>query len=388
MDMLGASAESPDKLSLEWLCGRLAEHPRRRWIPKRGSMRSLRLRRLTAALMLVLCAVSLGATLLPVGASATHGPSGCGPSPAWIESATVPAESESPLPSCFASSSGHAEAVLSIVNNRPYAQLITVSGATLDLAESSFHDSLEAALSRMLDNSSSPNTPSLFLLGPAEEVSLTIDRPPPGAAQVVHIDPASDNDFAVAALAWRLLSTAAKHLSLPAGVEDCIAQTLDEGLSDPPQPELSLRQIHACVNASGLSGEAQRLLRKLAGSLLRDDYFHEVIHREGTEPHPARIAYTVAASDPYLVNPAIHLTATKGPEVPAGGRTVTHLTAAGGAPPYRFYFVPEAGGPGVPDWVKLAADGTLVIEPPVGSTVVDVPVEVVDSNGEHSDVAY
>ena len=50
--------------------------------------------------------------------------------------------------------------------------------------------------------------------------------------------------------------------------------------------------------------------------------------------------------------------------------------------------MPEPGGPSVPPWLRLAADGTLTIEPPIGATSVNLPVEVVDSNGEHSVVPY
>ncbi len=35
--------------------------------------------------------------------------------------------------------------------------------------------------------------------------------------------------------------------------------------------------------------------------------------------------------------------------------------------------------PGVPSWLKLAPDGTLIVEPPVGVIAVNLPVEVVDS---------
>ena len=67
--------------------------------------------------------------------------------------------------------------------------------------------------------------------------------------------------------------------------------------------------------------------------------------------------------------------------MPGGRTTVEHLSATGGTPPYRFYLVPEPGGPGVPSWLHLAADGTLTLEPPAGVAAVTLPVEVVDSNG-------
>ena len=262
-----------------------------------------------------------------------------------------------------------------------------MGGAQLDLSESSFGGSLEGALSKLLASASSGMGPSAFLLGPGEGAKLAIDRPAPGEAQRVNVDPASVNAFAVGALAWTLLSTAAKHLSLPTATQSCIAAVVYGALSSPPQPAEALRRMHACVNASGLSRNA-KLLRKLASRVLRRRFFSEVIHREGTESRSARIAFQISPSNPNLINPAIHLGPASFGTLPGGQRTVEHLSATGGTPPYRFYIVPEPGGPGVPSWLQLAAAGTLTVEPPVGATAVSLPVEVVDSNGEHSVVPY
>lgn len=336
----------------------------------------------------LLCAVSLSAALPSASTAATAKqvrPADCAGTPMWIESATVLDEGQNPLPSCFSDASDQAEAVLSIANNRPYAQLITVSGAMLDLAESSFDGLLEQTLSRLLASSPSPTGATAFLLGPGQRASLAIDRSAPGPAQIVHIDPAPDNAFAVAALAWAVLSAAEQYLSLPRAIESCIAAAVRGGLSTPPSPERALRRIHACVNQS--SGAPRALLQALAARLLRNDSFRKVIHREGTESHPARIAYAVSASNPNLPNPAILLGLASLGTLPGDRLSVRHLSASGGTPPYRFYLVPEPGGPAVPAWVHLAADGTLMLEPPAGTTSVAVPVEVVDSNGEHSVVA-
>ena len=340
-----------------------------------------------ATLPALLCAMCVSAALAGASSGATQSPigsSGCGPTPSWIEQATVSQGPEEALTSCFLSSSSQAEAVLRITNNRPYAQLITVTGATLDLAESAFPQPLEAALSRLLANLSPAGTPSPFLLGPGQGASVSIDRPPPGGAQVVHLYPAPGNAFAVGALAWNLLSSASRSTSLPAITQSCIAAAVHGALSTPPEPEEALRRMHACVDAAPLSANSERQLKKLAGSALRDAAFRQVIHREGTEADPARIAYSTTPSDPNLPNAAIHLSPANIGTLRVGQLTVRHLTATGGAPPYRFYLVPEAGGPAVPSWLKLAADGTLSIEPLTAGSSVNLSVEVVDSNGEHS----
>jgi hypothetical protein len=340
--------------------------------------------------MATLCAVALSTLVQPASSAPAPSaePSGCAARPSWIESASTPEGGGNPFESCFSGRSSLAEAVLSITNNRPYAQLLTVTGTTLDLAESGFAGSAEAALSAALADVSPASGPSAFLLGPSQSAILAIDRPPPGPAQVVDIVAAPANAFAVAALAWRLLSAAAMRLSLPASTRSCIASAVYGALQGPPQPEAALERVHACVNGAPLTSRAKRILRALAASLLIDRAFREVIHRQGTEPHPARIAFTVAPSDPYLVNPAIQLQGANIGSIPSDSRSVRHLSATGGVPPYRFYIVPEPGGPAVPSWLHLAADGTLIIEPPLSSVAVNLAVEVVDSNGEHSVVDY
>jgi hypothetical protein len=340
---------------------------------------------LRVVLAVVVCAFASAAALSTVSGAAgvsRANPSGCGQGPIWVQGASLIDGAQEQLPSCFSNASSQAEAVLSVANNRRYAQLITVSGASLDLAESSFHGSLETTLARLLANSGSPDGPAAFLLGPGDSATLALDRPAPGPAQIVHIGPAPSNAFAVGALVWELLNSASKRVRPSLDVQGCIASALTGALTGPPAPERALLRIHACVNAT--SGRPRRVLRGLAGRVLRDRFFRQVIHREGTEPHPSRIAYTVPASNPNLANPAIQLGPASLGVVPVGRRTVRHLTASGGAPPYRFYLVQEPGAPGVPSWTHLAADGTLMIEPPAGTTSVAVAVEVVDSNGEHS----
>jgi hypothetical protein len=278
--------------------------------------------------------------------------------------------------------------VLVLANNRPYAQLITVSGATVDLAQSAFARPLEAAFSKLLAQSSRGGAPSAFLLGPEQTATLAIDRPAPGGAHQVHIDPAPDNAFAVASLAWTLLSTASERHLLSAAAESCAASALDRALPAPPRPEQALRRLHSCVNAAGLPRPAEGLLRALAGRLLRDGLFKRVIQRHGTEPDPARIAFTIAASNPELIDPDIRLGPSSFGTVQGGRTTVEHLSATGGKPPYRFYIQTEPGVAGAPSWLRLAADGTLTLEPAPNAGAVTLEVEVVDSTGAHSVTPY
>ena len=142
--------------------------------------------------------------------------------------------------------------------------------------------------------------------------------------------------------------------------------------------------MHACLNAAPVSGRAGQLLRALAARLLRGALFQRVIHRQGTEPHPARIASRSPPRTPNSSTPTSGSARRASPRAGRARRIVEHLTATGGTPPYRFYIVPEPGGPGVPSWLHLASDGTLTLEPPPGVAPVTLPVEVVDSTGQHS----
>jgi hypothetical protein len=339
----------------------------------------------------VLCAMTLSAVLVPASPAASPNranlPGGCGPTPSWISSASLPEERQDPLPSCFSGKSSQAEAVLSILNNRPYAQLLTVSGAQLDLAESSFAGSLEGALARLLARSGLGTGPSPFLLGPGQRATLVIDRPAPGQAQTVLIAPVREDAFAVAALAWGLLSAAAGDRSLSTATRTCVASAVYGAVSTPHHPMRALERMHVCVNAASVPALAMRRLRRLAARLLRDHLFEEFVDLRVGEPHPVRIAFTISGSNPDLINSDIHLGPASFETLPNRHRTIEHLSATGGVPPYRFYIVPEPGGPGVPSWLHLASDGTLTVEPPVGFAAVTLPVEVVDSHGEHSVLA-
>src|SRR5277367_5778623 len=141
------------------------------WLSGRGvKVTSVHKSAARAGLMATLCAVALVALVQSASPAAapSAGPSGCAVRPSWIESATTPEEGQNPFEGCFSDRSSVAEAVLNITNNRPYAQLLTVSGTALDLAESEFAGSEEAAFSRLLANLSPASGPPAFLLGPSK----------------------------------------------------------------------------------------------------------------------------------------------------------------------------------------------------------------------------
>ncbi len=348
--------------------------------------------RAARALRASICGLLLSALLAPdqspAGTAPAAMPEGCGAAPTWVAGASLLDEARDPLPSCFSNASTMAEALVSIADNRSYAELVSVRGAAVDMLASTFGSPLEGGFARSLADSSSAEGPAEYLLGPRQRVVLALERPPPGAGQEVVVEAAQGNPVGVAALAYALVSEAAERRVLPGATESCVAAAVARAAVRPRHPERALRRMHSCVNGAPLSSRAKRLLVGLADRLLRGRLFEQVVHLWGTDNAPTRSSFTIAATNPNLINPHIQLDTTDLGTLPGGRRTIRHLSASGGAPPYRFYIVPEPGGPGVPSWLELAPGGTLVVEPPAGTTSVSLPIEVVDANGEHSVVPY
>jgi alpha-tubulin suppressor-like RCC1 family protein len=318
-------------------------------------------------------------------------PGKCGQPPSWVDSVTLPDSNQDPLPACFNSeySLSETEAVLNVVNNRGYAQTVTVSGAEIDVAKSVFASSFEGQIGKLLAQPSSGNGPSAFVLGPGESASITIDAPPPQlAAQEVHIDPAPKTASGVGELAWALLTTAKDQIGVPLDIENCVMAAVYNTVSADRGPDSAIAQMHSCVDAAA-TGTAKGVLEKLAYGLLVDDFFYKIIDLEGDELYPAQIGFTIPGSNPTFTNPNIHIGPANYGTLPDGQTTVEHLTATGGVPPYRYYIWNEPENAAkVPSWVKLATDGTLTIEPPASASgEVSFYVYAFDSKGEHSPFA-
>ena len=316
-------------------------------------------------------------------------PGACGSTPSWIDSVTLPDSNQDPLPACFSSKSDQAEAVLNVVNNRGYAQTITVSGAKIDVAKSVFASSFDGQIGKLLAQLSSGNGPSAFELGPGENASVTIDRPPPQQAAVdIHIDPAAKTASGMGELAWALLTTAKDQIGVPLNVENCVMAAVYNTVSADRGPDNAIAQMHSCVDAAA-TGTAKGVLEKLAYGLLVDDFFYKIVDLEGDELYPAQIGFTIPGSNPTFTNPNIHIGPANYGTLPDGQTTVEHLTATGGTAPYRYYIWNEpANMAGVPSWVSLASDGTLTIEPPASASgEVSFYVYAFDGKGEHSPFA-
>ncbi len=316
-------------------------------------------------------------------------PSGCGGSPSWLDEVSLPDSNQDPLPVCFSSTSNNAEAVLNMVNNRGYAQVITISGAKIDVAKSHFADSLEGEAATLFAALGSKGNSSTFILGPGDSATVTIDRPTPQqAAQEVHIDQAPEVASGVGELAWAVLSTASDSVSVPVDRVNCIMSAVYNASSSGSDPSSAIDQMHSCIDAAA-AGTAKDLLKKLSYGLLVDDFFYKVIDLEGDSLYPPQTGFTIPGSNPTFTSPDIHISPLNLGTLPDGQTTTVQLTATGGTAPYLFYIWNEpVNAAKVPSWVHLATDGTLTIEPPEGASgEVSFAVYAFDANGDHSPFA-
>jgi hypothetical protein len=316
-------------------------------------------------------------------------PSGCGGAPRWVDEVSLPDSNEDPLPICFSNSSNEAEAVLNMVNNRGYVQVVTISGAKVDVTKSLFADSLEGEVAKLFADLGSGGSSSTFILGPGDSATITIDRPPPQqAAQEVHIDQAAQVVSGVGELAWALLSTASDAVSVPVDRTDCIMTAVYNAASSGRGPSSAIDQMHSCIDAAA-SGTAKDVLQKLSYGLLVDDFFYKVIDLEGDSLYPPQTGFTIPGSNPTFTSPNIHISPLNLGTLPDGQTTTVQLTATGGTAPYLFYIWNEPiNAAKVPSWVHLASDGTLTIEPPEGTNgEVSFAVYAFDANGDHSPFA-
>jgi alpha-tubulin suppressor-like RCC1 family protein len=316
-------------------------------------------------------------------------PSGCGSAPRWVDEVSLPDSNQDPLPVCFSSASNEAEAVLNMVNNRGYAQVVTISDAKIDIAKSHFADSLEGEAATLFADLGSKGASSTFILGPGDSATVTIDRPAPQqAAQEVHIDQAPQVSSGAGELAWAVLSTASDSVSVPVDRVDCIMSAVYNASSSGRDPSSAIDQMHSCIDAAA-AGTVKDLLEKLSYGLLVDDFFYKVIDLEGDSLYPPQTGFTIPGSNPTFTSPDIHISPLNLGTLPDGQTTTVQLTATGGTAPYLFYIWNEpANAAKVPSWVSLAAGGTLTIEPPEGvSGEVSFAVYAFDANGDHSPFA-
>jgi hypothetical protein len=323
----------------------------------------------------------------------TELPGNCGEVPSWITAASFPRNRNEALPSCISNRTDAGALRVNIVNNRGYAQFVTVSGARVAAERSgSWSTSVDSIITNELARRSSANGPSSFVLGPGASATIALDRPLDLVGQrSVVIRGAPRGGSAVGQLAWTLVSAiekVKKKVSVPRSVTNCVTGVLYNSTSSVADAASSISALRSCLQAgAGLTGIAKAALKKIGTAVLVTDVFHKVIDLEGDEAFPPRMEFVFQGTS--KTNPDIELGNLDVGTVPAGKTTTWRLTAAGGTPPYAFAVSTISKNIGrVPDWVSLHPDGTLSISPPANTNeYIAFSVFVVDATGRRSATA-
>jgi hypothetical protein len=339
----------------------------------------------------LLWAVLLAPALAPISAAraapSTSLTARCQQPPSWTAQAVLPKRGEDPLSTCFARGSNHAEALLRVKSNRDYAQLITVTGVKFVFFESSFSASLDARISKQLWRLSADKGRKALLLGPGQSVLLAIARPAPKRiARRVRIQQATRIPAALGQLAWTFLRAAGGSF-VSSSIRSCVLARVYATVSFRYGPATALRRMRTCVDHGDDRSHptSKRRLRRLARRVLGLRRFAVAVNvLAGGDRRLSRIAFVIPGSPRGRYNPKIRLAAANFGTVVSGRRTVEHLRAHGGRPPYRYYIFEEPAMR-APSWLQLAPDGTVIIEPPRGvSVAVHLRVYVVDASGARS----
>jgi hypothetical protein len=316
-------------------------------------------------------------------------PKGCTSAPGWIDGVTMPDAPQDALPMCIANGSDDAKVLVSVVNNRGYAQIVRISGASFDLHQSRFAGSVDGQFAKVWAQLASAQGSGMFVLGPGEGATVAIKRPatqPIGNVDV-HIRAAAHDASAVAAVAWALLNTAKDAVGVPVAMTDCVLRTVYNATADDRGSASALAQIRACTDAAnGLAAQPRAVLASLAKGLLVDDFFFKLVDLQFGDLNAPDAGFTIPGRNPTSAGIAVN--GDLG-QVPAGKHSDRLMTASGGTPPYRFaVWNSPANTADVPGWVTVSPDGRVSIDPPATfAGRVSFYVYASDSAGQHSPFA-
>jgi alpha-tubulin suppressor-like RCC1 family protein len=302
----------------------------------------------------------------------TDRPGNCGSIPDWINGASFPYERNDALPSCISRYTDAGTLRINIVNNRGYAQLVKVDGAQIDPDKSDpWSDSLDGMISKQLARLSPANGDSAFVLSPGASATIAIARPLGLLGEkAVSIQAAPRGGSAVAQMGWAFLNELKrlKKFTVPIKVSNCVIGVIHDGVSSGAGQASAINSLHSCVSAaSGIGEAAKALMKKVAAAIFVTDIFNKVVDLTVDEAFPARIAFSFKGKPE--TSRDIRLDHLDAGTVPAGQVTNWSIVATGGTPPYSFAVSTIASNAGrVPTWVSLSRNGTLSIDPPLGTT--------------------
>ena len=315
-------------------------------------------------------------------------PTDCGDAPDWVTGVALPVSRQQPLNVCF-SLEGSSSAVLHLVNNRGYAQIVDISGIAYDLDSSSWGDSLDGIIADALAKAGTAFLGHTLILGPQQEAYLTITRPPDRLGPTdVTIDPrALGGDSAVASLAWAVLDTAQKKIAdVPRSVVDCVIGAVTTANSGSAIGAIGT--LRTCTEVShALPKKQAELLQKIGYGLAVTDFFYLLQDRMADDVYPTLIGFTIPGTG--VTDPAIHIGPYDLGTIPAGQRYTAQLDAAGGTAPYRFrLYIGTANGNDRPAWASISSAGLLTLDPPAGDESAHTfYVYAFDATGRHSPFA-
>ena len=300
-------------------------------------------------------------------------PGNCGEIPDWINGAWFPKDRNDALPSCISNRTDAGTLRINVVNNRGYAQLVRIEGATLDVDRSgSWSDSIDGVIARGFARLSPANGPKSFVLSPGASATIALDRPSDLVGeQPVTIKAAPRGGSAAAQLGWAVLSDLDRVKDEIGNVRDvtnCVIGAIHFETATEVSGSTTIHALHSCLNgAAGIKGAGKAILRKISAAILATDVFQKVIDLTLGETSPARITFSFkglpqTSRDIKLEN--LYLGT-----IPAGQVTDWHIRATGGTPPYTYGISTIPANQGrAPDWAVLSSDGTLSVLPPDETT--------------------
>ena len=310
--------------------------------------------------------------------------------PPWVHSVTLPYSKQAPLPICF-SAEGSSEATLSMVNNRGFAQLVSISGIPIDLHTSHFSDTLDGTIASGLASHDHGTNYSYFVLGPGQTADVSIERPPPTLASLsVHIATATPTASAAAEMAWAFATTAKDQLGVPVAAMNCLWSDVYNARTGGSSASI-VDELNSCGStiATVAGGAVREAVGNLAKGLLVANFFYKIVDSEFDPDYAPDIGFTIPGTNPSATNPSIHVGPSSFGTISSGEETTEQLSASGGQAPYRYYiYIGSANDGRVPSWVRLAPTGALTLDPPAGDqSSYSFYVYAFDNTNQHSPFA-
>jgi len=225
-------------------------------------------------------------------------PGNCGEIPDWINGAWFPKDRNDALPSCISNRTDAGALRVNVVNNRGYAQLVRIEGATLDVNRSgSWSDAVDGIIAKGFARLSPSNGPGSLVLAPKASATIALDRPSGLLGeQAVTIKAAPRGGSAAAQLGWAVLSDldrVKEEIGNVRDVTNCVVGAIHFETAREVEGPTTIHALHSCLDgAAGVKGAGKAILRKISAAIVATDVFQKVIDLTLGETFPARITFS------------------------------------------------------------------------------------------------